>query len=111
MGSRHKRIMHRKSRRFRVGSFWDSTPRMPEFYRTVALNSTAWLEDLRSAGIELSGTYVNFGAADGVSDDPLSDFARADVRQRGHALAVEAQQELCEAHRRNLPWVQLVCDR
>lgn len=110
--SRHKHIFKRKASRFRLGSAVDLSRRLPAYFRNVALNASFWLEQLQAAGIVIRGSYINLGAADGVGDDPLHDFAMQDVRfGGGPALAVEAQEVLCERHRKALPWVTLVCDR
>jgi len=110
--SRHARVLRKKATRFRRGAFWDPTPRLPGYFRDVALNASVWLEQLRSAGVDLAGSYVNLGAADGVGDDPLNAFARDAVRESGGpTLAVEADPELCARHRQALPWVSLACER
>eukprot|EP00928_Gymnodinium_smaydae_P090429 TRINITY_DN74226_c0_g1_i1.p1 TRINITY_DN74226_c0_g1~~TRINITY_DN74226_c0_g1_i1.p1 ORF type:complete len:496 (+),score=118.72 TRINITY_DN74226_c0_g1_i1:187-1488(+) len=113
-------VVRRKRDRFRYGlrsrraeadgGGW----RPPGYFRETALDVSSWIRLLRGAGVSLSGSYVNLGAADGVGDDPLHAFA-LDARARGlqdaPKLAVEADPRLCERHRRNLPWVKLACTR
>jgi len=110
--SRHERIFRRKASRFRLGSAMGASHRLPAYFRNVALNASHWIEQLKTAGVAIRGSYINLGAADGVNDDPLHAFAIQDVQvSRGPALAVEAQEALCARHREALPWVTLVCEK
>ncbi|CAK8993541.1 unnamed protein product [Durusdinium trenchii] len=109
--SRHRNVERRKAHRFRAGSRRHVT-RSPTFERQISQNVSYFLEQLETAGTMLSGSYVNIGANDGLSDDPLAHYARSEkVKAGGGALAIEADEELCAKHRVNLPWVKLVCSR
>lgn len=110
--SRHRAVVRRKANRFRVGSLWDAPSRAPAYFRGVAMDIRLWLDRLRVAGLELAGSYLNLGANDGVSSDPLHPLAVGEVRELGGAsLAIEADPALCVRHRKNLPWVPLACTR
>eukprot|EP00927_Polykrikos_kofoidii_P072077 TRINITY_DN68230_c0_g1_i1.p1 TRINITY_DN68230_c0_g1~~TRINITY_DN68230_c0_g1_i1.p1 ORF type:complete len:461 (-),score=50.33 TRINITY_DN68230_c0_g1_i1:49-1431(-) len=118
-----------KRRKFRLGRAVEFGTHAPSYFRAVALNASSFLAQIRDAGVPLSGSYVNFGAADGVNDDPLyavalefspeatpkrarhRSFAGVGVGDSALApqFAVEADPDLCAKHRQNLPWVQLAC--
>lgn len=110
--SRHGRVVRRKASRFGHGSLFESSPKVPGYFRNVALNASVWLRRLQDTGVTLAGSYINLGAANGVGDDPLYEFATQEVRSLGGpTLAVEANQALCAKHREALPWVTLACER
>lgn len=52
-------------------------------------------------------SYINIGANDGISDDPLGNLLQLFPQAR--AAAVEGDRSLCERHRANLPHVHLWC--
>lgn len=64
------------------------------------------VERLRHAGFAPKARYVNVGANDGRSDDPLYEYAR---ETGAVGVAIERDPELCERHRQNLPQVEVVC--
>lgn len=61
---------------------------------------------IQAAGYSLSGRYVNVGAHDGHSDDPLYDYARM---SNATGVAVERDPHRCERHRAALPNVHVAC--
>jgi len=68
-----------------------------------------WIADRwHKQGQKRISSFVNFGAGDGVGDDPLARLLQyPDYVDFG--LAVEINEEFCAAHRLNLPHVKLVC--
>ena len=107
----HRSVERRKAHRFRRGSRRYIT-RSPTFERQISQNVTYFLKQVEEAGTSMSGSYINIGANDGLSDDPLAAFAQSDlVKASRLALAIEADEVLCAKHAENLPWVKLVCSK
>lgn len=72
-------------------------------------NAMSWVaERWYQQGHKRLGSFINFGAGDGVGDDPLAKLVQH-PQAVDFALAVEINPELCEAHRYNLPHVKLIC--
>eukprot|EP00928_Gymnodinium_smaydae_P072546 TRINITY_DN55894_c0_g1_i1.p1 TRINITY_DN55894_c0_g1~~TRINITY_DN55894_c0_g1_i1.p1 ORF type:complete len:369 (-),score=85.63 TRINITY_DN55894_c0_g1_i1:130-1236(-) len=64
------------------------------------------IDRLRQAGVQLDGRYVNIGAADGQTDDPLFEYAR---QLNATGVAVERDPKRCARHREALPLVDVQC--
>jgi hypothetical protein len=64
------------------------------------------VDRLRQNGFEPVGRYVNVGANDGRTDDPLYEYV---VQTGARGVAIERDSMLCERHRDNLPHVDVVC--
>jgi len=64
------------------------------------------LERISDAGFQLTRRYINVGAHDGHSDDPLYKYASL---SKASGIAVERDPERCSRHREALPLVDVVC--
>jgi len=64
----------------------------------------------RRGGHDRLDTFVNLGAKDGLSEDPLQHLLQ-DIDAVSFALAVEMNEESCAKHRANLPHVNLLCTK
>ena len=107
----HHTVERRKAHRFRMGKR-RHVIRSPTVEREIAKNVSYFLEKVHNSGHALEGSYVNIGANDGISDDPLSHYAASSrVKTKELALAIEADDNLCVKHAENLPWVKLVCSK
>ncbi|CAJ1353666.1 unnamed protein product [Effrenium voratum] len=75
---------------------------------TLVDTQNVWptVERIAAAGYQLTRRYVNVGAHDGHSDDPLYDYARF---SNATGVAVERDAERCARHREVLPNVGVAC--
>lgn len=64
------------------------------------------VQRLQEAGFALEGRYVNVGAGDGRTDDPVYEYA---LRTNATGVAVERDPARCELHRQSLPLVHVEC--
>ncbi|CAJ1365808.1 unnamed protein product [Effrenium voratum] len=64
------------------------------------------LQKIAEAGFPIIGQYVNIGAHDGFTDDPLYNYS---YNSQALGIAIERDPEQCERHKANLPDVNVVC--
>jgi len=74
----------------------------------VVLDNAELVRRLYSAlGSSAAASFINVGANNGISDDPLGNLLQ--FLPQARAAAVEGDSSLCEKHRANLPHVHLWC--
>ena len=64
------------------------------------------LQKIVEAGFPLVGQYVNIGAHDGFTDDPLYNYS---YFSNATGVAIERDPEKCQRHKVNLPNVNVLC--
>ncbi|CAK9030951.1 unnamed protein product [Durusdinium trenchii] len=64
------------------------------------------LQQIAEAGFPLVGQYVNIGAHDGRTDDPLYNYSHF---TQASGVAIERDPEKCKHHKANLPNVHVMC--